>query len=226
MKKRSRLVTVLLIIVLIVGIGLIFYNQIESFIISKLGKDLSLDKYSVEDLEKNNDMDASFDFDAVQTLSILDVLEAQANAKNMPVIGSLVIPDVDMKLPILKGVSNYAMAVGAGTMKPEQKMGQGNYALASHFVQKRENILFGPLYRAKKGDEIFLTDLKNIYEYKISDIKVIQPTDVYVIDDIKDKTLLTLITCAEEGTKRLSVQAEFVTSYPFDEAPKELNEAF
>lgn len=51
-----------------------------------------------------------------------------------------------------------------------------------------------------------------IYEYKTIAKKVIQATDVHVIEDVANETLLTLITCAEQGAKRLSVVAEFVES--------------
>lgn len=184
-----------------------------------------IDRYSVEDIENNKNKYVTFNFDEVQSLSILDVLKAQANAKDLPVIGSIAIPNVDIQLPILKGVSNYVLSVGAGTMKPDQQLGKGNYALASHYFENK-NILFGPLHHAKIGDEVYLTDLQNIYEYVITDIKVIEATDVYMIDDIPNKIILTLITCAEKGTKRLSVRADFVNSYPFEKAPEELTNFF
>lgn len=224
-KKRGFLRTTFLILLLFIGIALIFYNQIETFLVSSIGDHLSIDRYSVEDIERNKNKDASFDFEEVQSLSIIDVLKAQANLKDLPVIGSIAIPAVDLQLPILKGVSKQALSVGAGTMKPDQQMGKGNYALASHYMENKD-ILFAPLYDAKNGDNIYISDLQNIYEYVVTDIKVIEATDVHIIDDIPNKSLLSLITCAEKGKKRLSVRADFVTSYPFEDAPAELTSAF
>jgi len=143
----------------------------------------------------------------------------------MPIIGSIAIPSVDMQLPIVKGVGNAALAVGAGTMKPNQSLGQGNYALAGHYFEEKD-ILFSPLYKASIGDTIYITDLTNIYEYQLASKKIIAATDIYVIDDIPNKTVLTLITCADNGTKRLAIQADFVQQYPFDESPEKLSEAF
>lgn len=214
----------LLICVLILGLLLIFINPIQNCIIAHLSDQLNTTDYTVADLQTNLDKEADFNFEAVQSLSITDVLKAQASVDKLPVIGSIVIPKVQLQLPILKGVGRSALAVGAGTMKPTQQLGEGNYALASHYF-KGKDILFGPLYRTQIGDAIYLTDLTNIYEYKLSVKNIIEATDVYVIEDTAN-TLLTLITCTEDGKQRLMVQADYITQYPMNEAPEELSEAF
>lgn len=157
--------------------------------------------------------EADFDFNAVQSLEVIDVLKARLNKKHFSVIGSIAIPSVDLELPIGKGVSESVIALGAGTMKPDQKPGIGNYALASHYIENKD-ILFGPLYDVALGDIAYISDQDTVYEYKITVVEVIQDTDVFVIYDTPDQTLLTLITCAESGTKRLLVQGEFIQSYP------------
>lgn len=210
---------------LIVGLLLIFINPIQNAIIAHLSQQLNTTEISAEEIEKNNQVDADYIFEDVQSLSIAEVLKAQTTANKMPVVGSIAVPSVDMQLPIVKGVGNAALAVGAGTMKPNQNLGQGNYALAGHYFEEKD-ILFSPLYKASIGDSVYITDLTNIYEYQLATKKVIAATDVYVIDDIPNKTVLTLITCADNGTKRLAIQADFVQQYPFDEAPEKLSETF
>ncbi|WP_445479305.1 class A sortase [Lysinibacillus irui] len=221
----SKLKRMLLLCVLLIGIALIFINPIQNAIITHLSKQLNTTEYSAEDIEKNNNTDADFNFEEVQSLSIAEVLKAQTKVGAIPVIGSIVVPSVDLQLPIVKGVGDAALAVGAGTMKPNQKLGQGNYALAGHYFEEKD-ILFSPLYKAKIGDSIYLTDLTNIYEYKLTSKDIIAATDVYVINDIPNKTVLTLITCAESGTKRLAIQADFIKQYPFNEAPAKVAETF
>lgn len=221
----SKLKRMLLLCVLLIGIALIFINPIQNAIITHLSKQLNTTEYSAEDIEKNNNTDADFNFEEVQSLSIAEVLKAQTKVGAIPVIGSIVVPSVDLQLPIVKGVGDAALAVGAGTMKPNQKLGQGNYALAGHYFEEKD-ILFSPLYKAKIGDSIYLTDLTNIYEYKLTSKDIIAAKDVYVINDIPNKTVLTLITCAESGTKRLAIQADFIKQYPFNEAPAKVAETF
>jgi len=221
----NKLKLPLIISILIVGLLLIFINPIQNAIIAHLSHQLNTTEISAEEIEKNNQTDADYIFEDVQSLSIAEVLKAQTKANKMPVIGSIAVPNVDMQLPIVKGVGNAALAVGAGTMKPNQNLGQGNYALAGHYFEEKD-ILFSPLYKASIGDSVYITDLTNIYEYQLTTKKVIAATDVYVIDDIPDKTVLTLITCADNGTKRLAIQADFIQQYPFDEAPEKLSQAF
>lgn len=233
---KNKLINAAIMLCFVVGLLLIAVNPIQNFLIERATKQLvsstitvtaapnsdeaptikvvaPADAKTKETEQAEPESKPSYDFEEVQSLSIWDVLEAQSKAKNMPAIGSIYIPSVDMTLPILSGVGKYELAVGAGTMKRDQQMGQGNYALASHYIEGRD-VLFGPLYRLKKGESIYVTDTKNVYEYKTTNIKVIQATDVHVIDTIPGKTLLTLITCAEKGSKRLSVQGELISVTP------------
>ncbi|KGR75928.1 class A sortase [Ureibacillus sinduriensis] len=212
---KSKLITISLILMLLVGLCFIFINPIQKFFINDTSDYLL--ETTAEEARKNEDKEASFDFEETQSLSIVDILKAQATRKDIAAIGSITIPEVDLELPIVKGVGKEALAVGAGTMKPDQQMGIGNYSLASHYFEGKD-ILFGPLYNAQLGDIIYLSDLRNVYEYEITVKKVIEATDVHIIDET-DETLLTLITCAEEGTKRLAVQASFKNKYEIDKNP-------
>ncbi|MED4076680.1 MULTISPECIES: class A sortase [Lysinibacillus] len=196
---------------------LIFITPIQNVLIARMSDQFNAVEYSTDDIKRNNQLDADFEFEAVQSLSIAEVLQAQIKASKMPVIGSIAVPSVHMQLPILKGVGNAVLAIGAGTMKPNQQLGQGNYALAGHYFEEKD-ILFSPLYQAQIGDIIYVTDMSNVYEYQLATKKIIAATDVYIVDDIPNQTTLTLITCAEKGSKRLALQADFVQSYSLENA--------
>lgn len=215
--KMNKLKLTLLLCVLIIGLLLIFITPIQNKMIARMSDKLNAVEYSTDDIKKNNQLDADFEFEAVQSLSIAEVLQAQIKASKMPVIGSIAVPSVHMQLPILKGVGNAVLAIGAGTMKPNQQLGQGNYALAGHYFEEKD-ILFSPLYQAQIGDIIYVTDMSNVYEYKLTTKKIIAATDVFILDDIPNQTTLTLITCAEKGSKRLALQADFVQSYSLENA--------
>jgi len=215
--KKNKLKLALLLCVLIIGLLLIFITPIQNALIARMSDQFNAIEYSTDDIKKNNQLDADFEFEAVQSLSIAEVLQAQIKASKMPVIGSIAVPSVHMQLPILKGVGNAVLAIGAGTMKPNQQLGQGNYALAGHYFEEKD-ILFSPLYQAQIGDIIYVTDMSNVYEYKLATKKIIAATDVYIVDDIPNQTTLTLITCAEKGSKRLALQADFVQSYSLENA--------
>lgn len=206
---KSKLFTLFIVLVILLGLLLTFHYPLQNMLISKGSSQL----VKQEIVAEPDVPEADFDFNAVQSLEVIDVLKAQLNKKHFSVIGSIAIPSVGLELPIGKGVSESVIALGAGTMKPDQKPGIGNYALASHYIENKD-ILFGPLYDVALGDLAYISDQNTVYEYKITVVEVIQDTDVFVIYDTPDQTLLTLITCAESGTKRLLVQGEFIQSYP------------
>jgi len=110
-------------------------------------------------------------------------------------------------------------------MKEEQAMGKGNYALAGHYMNDPD-LLFRPLYEVEIGDTVYLTDLNYIYEYQVIEQRTIEATEVSVIDDVPNQTLLTLITCDDDGVIRLLTTAEFVQKVSVEDASDEMLEAF
>lgn len=208
-KKGKRWLTNLLILcLLLLGLAMIFHNQIREFFI-KIG----VEKYQIENvskqtLEENQTKEASFDFDAVESLSTESILKAQLEHKDLSVIGSVVVPSVSIKLPIFKGCSNENLLYGAGTLSPDQKMGEGNYALASHRTSN-PNLLFTPLDRLSLGADIYLIGPDKIFVYQATYKERVSPTKVELLEEEEGKKKITLITCGEmEGQTRLVVQGE------------------
>ena len=141
-------------------------------------------------------------------------------------IGGVAIPSVAINLPIFKGLSNEALLYGAGTLSTTQKMGEGNYALDSHSAQSPD-LLFTPLDDVAIGATIYITDLENIYTYTATSTVRVQPTDVYLLDEVAGRKMITLITCGEMGgvTRRV-VQGDLESVTPVADATDEMRAAF
>ncbi|MGO3616629.1 MAG: class A sortase [Pseudolactococcus laudensis] len=232
MKKLRRwLVNIFLILLLLLGLLLIFNKGFRNMIMA-----WNANKYQVTKIDKktlkDNDKDGvgDFDFSKVNPISFEDVMKNQLNAQKLPVIGGIAIPDLGINLPIFRGIGNVELTYGAGTMKPDAVMGQGNYALASHHVSGvtgAPQLLFTPLERAKKDMVIYITDKEKIYQYKIRDVQVMIPEHVEVIDDHPGKKEMTLVTCDDiEAVNRIIVFADYVNEFPFDTAKKDVKQAF
>ncbi|MHC9532190.1 class A sortase [Dellaglioa sp. BT-FLS60] len=217
---KKRLTTLLLILLLLLGLSLIFNEQIKDFLVGKTKPNIDTAL-----VDKNKNKKASFDFSEVKSLNTADVLKAKANEKSLVLLGEISIPSVSLNLPIAKGVSTNTLALSAGTLKEDEKMGEGNYALAGHHMI-RKDLLFSPLVRMEIGQKIYLTDAKNIYEYTTSKMKYIKATDVQVIDDVPGKTLVTLITCDDTGAGRLMVQGKYLQKWTYKSAPKTVQAYF
>ena len=229
-KKGNFLRNTFIILLILISLALIFNTSIRNMIIAWYSNHYQISNISKEDIETNKNAEVTFDFNQVQSISTEAVLKAQWEAQQLPVIGGIAIPDLGINLPIFKGLSNVALMYGAGTMKEDQVMGQGNYSLASHHIfgiAGASETLFSPLYKAQPGMKIYITDKQTIYVYVIQTVETLEPERVDVIDDYPGKTEITLVTCEDaEATMRTVVGGELESSMAFEEAPEEILKYF
>jgi len=181
-------------------------------------------------LEENQDTEGNFDFDSVKAISSEAVLSSQWDSQKLPVIGGIAVPEVEINLPIFKGLDNVNLFYGAGTMKRDQVMGKGNYSLASHHIFTAENasqMLFSPLSRAKNGMKIYLTDKDKVYTYEIREVKHVTPDRVDEIDDRSGVDEITLVTCVDyDATERIIVKGDLKDTKDYSQTPEEILTAF
>ena len=223
---KNTLINLLMLLLLLVGLALVFNNQIKNYLVHDASNKHTISNVAREEVKENEKKEATFDFDQVESLDFNLVAQAtKGRDTGLDTIGGIAIPSVELNLPIFKGVSNYVLAVGAGTMKEEQRMGIGNYALASHNMYDPK-LLFAPLVRVELGSSILLTDLEYIYEYKVTYKEYVEPTRVEIIDDVENKQLVTLVTCDATGANRLILQGELVREVKGTDAPEYMQKAF
>ncbi|QKS72619.1 class A sortase [Paenalkalicoccus suaedae] len=156
-------------------------------------------------IETSEDM---FDFSIIQSL---DTLSFSYNPSLETVIATISAPSVGMHLPIYYGTTNEHLAVGAATMKPDQRLGvEGTYALAGH-NSRNSSALFAPIRSLEDGAEIIISDGRDTYIYRKFASEVVTPDRVDVINDRPGNSLLALVSCySADGSDRIIVYAEFV----------------
>ena len=229
-KRKNLLINILAGFLILLSIALIFNAKIRDIFMVWNTNKYQVSQVSKEKLEENQDTEGNFDFDSVKAISSEAVLSAQWDAQQLPVIGGIAIPEVEINLPIFKGLDNVNLFYGAGTMKPNQKMGEGNYALASHHIFTAENasqMLFSPLANAKEGMKIYLTDKEKVYTYVIREVKHVTPDRVDEIEDREGINEITLVTCVDyNATERIIVKGDFKEVKSYAETPSDVLEAF
>lgn len=121
------------------------------------------------------------------------------------------IPSVNLEAPILEGTGMSQLEVGAGHFTGSCDMGEkGNYCLAGH-SSSRYACVFNNLSDVNFGDEVRLSDGNGSeYIYYVTQIFVVDPEDVYVLDDTQDERV-TLITCTDNATRRLCIIGEKIS---------------
>ena len=229
-KRKNLLINILAGFLILLSIALIFNAKIRDIFMVWNTNKYQVSQVSKEKLEENQDTEGNFDFDSVKAISSEAVLSSQWDAQQLPVIGGIAIPEVEINLPIFKGLDNVNLFYGAGTMKPNQKMGEGNYSLASHHIFTAENasqMLFSPLVNAKEGMKIYLTDKEKVYTYVIREVKHVTPDRVDEIEDREGIKEITLVTCVDyNATERIIVKGDFKKVKPYAETPSDILEAF
>ena len=122
--------------------------------------------------------------------------------------------------PVFDSKSQWALANGVAhhpeTSLPWSPTPQRNVYLAGHRMGFRgtwSRMIFYNLDELKKGDGVVLKDRAGrSYRYRVSEVLVVDPTDSWVMGQLRGRDMVTLQTCTPYPTfeKRLIVRADRV----------------
>lgn len=128
--------------------------------------------------------------------------EKDAVLEQGAVIGIIEIGALNIRCPIVEGTGYEQIRYAIGHMTKTTGIGEeGNCVLAGH-TGSRHGRFFTDLIYIDVGEIVQLTDKTgNIHLYEVADTSLVGPYDNSVIQQM-DTEILTLLTCAESGTKR------------------------
>lgn len=137
--------------------------------------------------------------------------EAAQYLKYQTIIGIIEIDKLGITFPVVEGSARDNIRVAVGHMTNTKAIGEkGNCVLAAH----RGGVFgefFKNIHKLKNGDKVVVTDASGReYTYEVYEQQVIEPTDFSVCEDIGDDTTLTLLSCENNGQKRLIVRCKAV----------------
>jgi sortase A len=122
--------------------------------------------------------------------------------------------------PVFDSDSQWALATGVAhvpeTSLPWSQSAQRNVFLAGHRMGYRgtwSRMIFYNLDKLKEGDKVVLKDRTGRpYEYQVSETFLAEPSDSWVMGQVRGRDMLTLQTCTPIPTfqKRLIVRADRV----------------
>ena len=232
--RRVGFRRVLGLILLVIGIVIII-NQAWPMVQVYLNQqDVAVANYTAEELQENasDQSNGQFDFNEVRNVSATEVNQVRTDIESgeadLDVLGAVAIPDANLNTAVIKGMSDVAMVSGAGTMFPDQVLGQGNYTLASHHIGYGTDILLNNISDSVTvGDKIYLTDLTNVYVYETFFVEAVNPDQVqYISQEVTGNPIITLMTCTADLTQRWIVQGNLTETVAFGEAPAEVQVLF
>lgn len=121
-------------------------------------------------------------------------------------IGILSIPKIDLKVIIKEGTDMRTLRRAVGHFTDSAyPWEEGNFAIAGH-RQYTYGEFFNRVDEIEIGDTATVKTLNGVFHYTISNIQVVDPTQVDVIED-QDIDCMTIITCVNSGTKRIVLSA-------------------
>lgn len=135
------------------------------------------------------------------------------------VMGTLVIPQIDVNLPIYHGTTDEVLQKGVGHLQKSHLPigGKGNHCVLTGHRGLPSARLFTRLDELKQGDKLYLKVLNQTLAYEVSAVyPMVSKDDLEEINRITSprggEDLVTLITCTPYGvnTHRLLVQASRV----------------
>ncbi len=155
------------------------------------------------------------DFNVDETQSTYDFLNSD------DAIGSLIIPSINVNLPIFDGVTNLNLQKGIAhldnTSYPTGEKST-HCVLAGHSGLSRAKIL-DDLDKVQIGDYFQIDYLNTTHNYVVVDIQIVLPEETESLRIKQDDTLVTLVTCTPKNinSHRLLVTGRLTDMIPQDE---------
>lgn len=230
-KRRSRVQVAIAVSVLFVGVLLICYpfvsnalNQFEQDKVS-VNQQHAVEQLEPEDLSAQKQ--AALDYNARLFEGSVRVVDPFDTGENVPgnteyeqmlnlagdgVMGRLVIPKIEVDLPIYHYTNDEALGHGVGhVVETSLPIGgaSSHCVLAGHTGLPAARI-FEQLDRLTVGDWFVIQVLGENHAYRVTKTEVVLPEEVDSLAIVPGKDLVTLVTCTPYGVNshRLLVHAE------------------
>ena len=133
-------------------------------------------------------------------------------------MSQVIIPSINVNLPLYHGTEDDTLQKGLGhlfgTALPVG--GKNTHSVITGHTGMPDATMFDNLSKLKTGDVFYVNTYGKKMKYQVYDIEVVLPEETDSLWPIKEKDLITLITCTPYGVNshRLLVHAERV---PMDE---------
>ncbi len=139
-------------------------------------------------------------------------LNTKSDGKPIPQDNRLVLPQIDLDAPVYDGL--YASTLSKGIWhRPKSSTPDkgGNTVLVAHRFTYKSPAIFYHLDKINVNDTFALFWGGKEYDYKVREVRVVEPTETYIENSSTDP-ILTLYTCTPMWTskQRLVVIADLI----------------
>lgn len=234
MKKKRKISTLLAVLLLIVGLGVLLYPSLSDLYyrweaeqeIAQYNQVAEATQEDYSDLwaaaeEYNRKLAQGNAFSVAATAEEEAKIEQFLNPLGNGMMGYIDIPKINVHLPVYQGIEEQALQAGVGFW-PGTSLPTGGPS--THCVLTAHNGLvrakmFTDLDQLVEGDTFSLSILDRVLTYEVDQILVTEPDEVDALQIVEGQDYVTLYTCTPYGvnTHRLLVRGHRI------ETPENVN---
>lgn len=221
-------------VLFLLGASILLYPSVSAYLNSqnqaKVVEDYSNQVEQMNDAETEKELQKAREFNEnLKRTVVIDPFTEEMNQqlseeylkilnKNNGQIGTLIIPKIQLKLPVYHGTEAKVLKKGVGHIQNTAFPvgGSGTHAVLSAHRGLPEARLFTDLDKLEKGDMFFIQVLDETLAYEVDQIKTVLPEDTGDLQPSEEQDYVTLVTCTPYGvnTHRLLVRGKRV---PYDQ---------
>ena len=241
---KNRVITVILVLVLIAGLGVLVYPFVSNMLHDRKQDEIITEydeKLENLDQEERDAMLAEvreYNESLLGNVVLTDPFDPAAmekqneeydsilNVDGNGVMAYLEIPRIDLYEAVYHGTSDEVLARGIGHLMNTSLPvgGEGTHAVLSGHTGLPEAELFTNLEQVEEGDIFYIHVLGETLAYEVDQIKVVEPSDTSDLLIEQGKDYVTLVTCTPYGinSHRLLVRGHRV---PYTEELRDAGDA-
>ncbi|WP_035884921.1 class C sortase [Kandleria vitulina] len=225
--KKDKIINIFLALMIFVGLCVMFYPVVSdmwntyrnNLLISDYKKDVNdlskkkADKIWNDAITYNKNHRQNFIKEDVFTnlrKRSKSQYDSYLNISSNGIMGTIVIPKINVEIPIYHGTGEKELQTGVGHMEGTSLPvgGTSSHCVLSAHRGLPSAKLFTDLDKMKEGDMFFLHVLDKTLAYKVDAIFTVKPDETQNLSLVKGKDYVTLLTCTPYGvnTHRLLVR--------------------
>ncbi|WP_171028950.1 class A sortase [Vagococcus zengguangii] len=147
--------------------------------------------------------------DAIVLPTLTDYWQSSADEVG-EAVGQIIIPDIELEVPLFYGLKQEELLYGAGLMYPQRNFETDNIVIVGHHLTIA-NVLFGKLQELKQDSLIMVEFMGENFLYRVKMKHLVSEKELAVLEN-QSEPQLTLITCdkPERTEQRLVVVGELL----------------
>ena len=233
--KRRYLQIILAAVLFLLALGLTLYPVVSNWYSQRHQSQIQtayrevLEQTDTAELERIREQAAAYNAaitpgaaeEAYTQESILAASENYANQLNLGgtgIMGYVVIPKIDVDLPIYHGTRSDSLDKGTGHLLGSSLPvgGESTHTIITGHSGMASQKMFTDLEQLQEGDVFYLRVLDEVLAYEVKAVHTVLPHDITYLGIVPGQDLCTLVTCTPTGinTHRLLVQGSRIPFVP------------